>query len=133
MATFPLQIVTPDKLVFQGEAQSILVRTLQGDVRILAHHIDYSAPLSIGEAELVDAEGDSRFAACSGGLINVYKGAVRIAATTFEWADEIDVQRAREAQQRAEERLSKLTQGDEAYPVVEQKIRRALLRQRLAE
>ena len=50
MATFHLQIVTPDRMVFDGEAQSIILRTINGDICILANHIDYAAPLGIGEA-----------------------------------------------------------------------------------
>ena len=58
MATFHLQIVTPDRLVYDGEARQIILRTVGGDAAILAGHIDYSAPLGIGEAKLTDAEGN---------------------------------------------------------------------------
>ena len=58
MATFHLQIVTPDRLVFDGEARQIILRTVGGDAAILAGHIDYSAPLGIGEAKLTDEEGN---------------------------------------------------------------------------
>ena len=90
MATFHLQIVTPDRLVFDGEARQIILRTVGGDAAILAGHIDYSAPLGIGEAKLTDAEGNERSAACQGGLLTVSGGQVWVMATTFEWADEID-------------------------------------------
>ena len=59
MATFHLQIVTPDRMVFDGQAERIIVRTLRGDVCILARHIDYAAPLGIGEARVTDADGDT--------------------------------------------------------------------------
>ena len=59
MATFHLQIVTPDRLVFDGEARQIILRTVGGDAAILAGHIDYSAPLGIGEAKLTDADRKS--------------------------------------------------------------------------
>lgn len=48
MATFHLQIVTPDALKFDGQAERVLVRTITGDVCILANHIDYAAALSVG-------------------------------------------------------------------------------------
>ena len=54
MATFHLQIVTPDRMVFDGQAERIIVRTLRGDVCILARHIDYAAPLGIGEARVTE-------------------------------------------------------------------------------
>ena len=71
MATFHLQIVTPDRMVFDGQAERVIVRTLRGDVCILARHIDYAAPLGIGEARVTDADGVTRVAACSGGMIGV--------------------------------------------------------------
>ena len=71
MATFHLQIVTPDRMVYDGQAERVIVRTLRGDVCILARHIDYAAPLGIGEARVTDAEGTTRVAVCSGGMIGV--------------------------------------------------------------
>jgi F0F1-type ATP synthase epsilon subunit len=56
MATFHLQIVTPDRMVYDGQAERVIVRTLRGDVCILARHIDYAAPLGIGEARVTDVE-----------------------------------------------------------------------------
>ena len=87
MATFHLQIVTPDRRVFDGEAEKIIVRTVGGDVCILARHIDYAAPLGVGEARMTDAEGNERIAACSGGMLSVADGEVRVMATTFAHLD----------------------------------------------
>ena len=128
MATFHLQIVTPDRKVFDGEAEKIIVRTLGGDVCILARHIDYAAPLGIGEARVTDAEGNTRIAACSGGMIGVSAGEVRVMATTFEWADEIDLVRAEKAQQAAKEKLAALDHHDREFAVTEAKLKRALAR-----
>ena len=60
MSTFHLQIVTPDGGFFDGEAEKLIVRAIDGDVCILARHIDYAAPLGIGEARVTDAEGTTR-------------------------------------------------------------------------
>ena len=131
MATFHLQIVTPDRKVFDGQAEKIIVRTLGGDVCILARHIDYAAPLGVGEARVTDVEGNTRIAACSGGMIGVSSGEVRVMATTFEWADEIDLARAQTAQQAAQQRLADLTRQDKDYAIVEAKLKRALARIRV--
>lgn len=131
--TFPLQIVTPDKPVFDGMAEKIIVRTITGDACILARHIDYAAPLSIGECRVTDENGNTRSAACNGGLISVSDGSVRVMATTFEWADEIDVDRAKKAQEASEEKLNKLSPGDANYAVLEAKLKRALLRIKVTE
>ena len=128
MATYHLQIVTPDRKVFDGEAAKLSMRTVGGDVCILAHHIDYAAPLGTGEARVTDADGTTRSAACSGGMLSVSGGEVRVIATTFEWADEIDLARAQRAQEAAKARLEKLTTADKEYASVEAKLKRALVR-----
>lgn len=45
MSTFHLQIVTPDRMAYDGQAERVILRTVNGDVAILARHIDYAAPL----------------------------------------------------------------------------------------
>ena len=102
--------------------------TLRGDVCILARHIDYAAPLGIGEARVTDADGVTRVAACSGGMIGVDAGEVRVMATTFEWADDIDLERAQRAQKEALERLEALKHEDRDFAIAEAKLKRALAR-----
>ena len=53
MNSFPLKIVTPDGLQFDGTAEELIVRTTGGDVAILARHMDYVAPLGMGRAVVV--------------------------------------------------------------------------------
>ncbi|MBQ8082133.1 MAG: ATP synthase F1 subunit epsilon [Clostridia bacterium] len=127
-ATFHLQIVTPDRMAFDGEAERIILRTVNGDICILAHHIDYAAPLGIGEAKLVDAEGKESVAACAGGLLSVHDNEVRVMATTFEWSGDIDLERAKRAEAAAQEQLQILKKEDENYAIAEAKLKRALAR-----
>ena len=127
MAVFTLQIVTPDRLIYEGEAERLIVRTLTGDVCILAHHIDYAAALVPGEASVLTEDGE-RSAACSGGLLSVNDNHVRLMATTFEWEDEIDLARAQRAQEAAEEQLKNMNANDKNYALVEAKLKRALAR-----
>lgn len=133
MATFQLEIVTPDRMVYEGDAERIVIRTVAGDVCILAKHIDYTAPIGIGECHVVDAEGKTRTAAVSGGILTVYGGKVMVMATTFEWADEIDLQRAERARQEAEEKLSSLKREDREFAVASVKLKRAIARINVAE
>ena len=128
MATYHLQIVTPDRKLFDGEAEKLSMRTVGGDVCILAHHNDYAAPLGTGEARVTDAEGNTRAAACSGGMLSVSGGEVRVMATTFEWEDEIDLARAERARDNAQARLERLARTDKEYALVEAKLKRALVR-----
>ena len=128
MSTFRLQIVAPDKMIYNDEAKSIMVRTVNGDVRILAGHIDYVAPLGIGVAEVVDVNGAAKTAAINGGLISVSNGEVRVICTTFEWSDDINLARAEHAKIEAEERLKNMKQGDRDFAINEAKLKRAITR-----
>ena len=128
MADFHLQIVTPDRMVYDGQAEKIILRTVNGDVCILARHIDYAAPLGVGVAKVTDDQGNERIAACNGGLLSVDKGQVRVMATTFEWAEDIDLARAEKAQQTAKAKLEAMDHHDREFVVTEAKLKRALAR-----
>ena len=128
MAAYHLQIVTPDRMVYDGEAEKIILRTVNGDVCILPHHIDYAVPLAIGEAKVTDAQGNTRIAACNNGMLSVHGSEVRVVAVTFEWADDIDLERARRAEESAKEMLDKLKREDVDFNVAEARLKRALTR-----
>ena len=81
MATFPLKIVTPDGLIFDGQADKLIVRTTTGDMAVLARHINCVCPLGMGQA-MVEANGQRRTAACIGGLLSVVDGEVTLVPTT---------------------------------------------------
>ena len=128
MTTFHLQIVTPDRMAFDGQAEQIILRTVNGDVCILAHHIDYATPLGIGEARVTDDQGRTRVAACNGGLLSVHDNEVRVMAITFDWEDDIDLERARRAESAAQEQLQALAREDQDFAVAEAKLKRAMAR-----
>lgn len=131
MKPFHLEIVTPDGLIFNGEAESLLVHTEDGDVQILCGHADYFASVAIGRAKVV-AGGVSRIASCAGGFLSVEKGMVRLVAITFEYADEIDVNRAKAAAAQAEQRLEKAT-DEKTEKLAKAKLSRALNRIHVSE
>ena len=128
MAAFHLQIVTPDRMIYDGEAQSIRIRTVEGDTAILANHIDFAAALGIGEAHIKTADGADRYAACNGGILTMHENVCRVAAVTFEWSDEIDVDRAQKAEEVARQRLVGLQRGSQEWALADAKMRRALTR-----
>ena len=129
MNEFDLQIVTPDGMLFDGKAQKIILRTTEGDVGILAKRANYVAALSIGVAKVVTAEGE-KTAACSGGMVSVTDGVVRVVASTFEWSDDIDVARAEKAKEKAETRLEASKKSDYEHKLAEIKLKKALVRLR---
>ena len=132
MSTFPLKIVTPDGLIYDGEAERLIVRTTCGDLAILARHINCVAALGMGRATLVDASGERRYAACIGGMLSVVDGNVTLVPTTFEWAENIDAARAEASQQRAEKILHNKDASANDIRLAEARLHRALVRKSVA-
>ena len=130
--TFELQIVTPDGLIFEGDAEKLFCRTIAGDVCILARHCDYMTALGMGEARVTMADGTVRRAACIGGMLAVTGGKARLVATTWEWAEEIDKARAEASRQRAEEILARKGADARELELANARLRRALVRTSVA-
>lgn len=131
MNTFPLRIVTPDGVRFDGIAEELIVRTTSGDTGIMAGHINYVAPLGMGQATVL-VEGKKRYGACIGGMVSVVDGSVTLVATTFEWSEDIDVDRANESKRRGEEVLSDKNASDADIMLAKARIKRALVRSGVA-
>ncbi len=104
MAEFNLKIVTPNGLHFEGPAEALTVRTVTGDVSIWANHVNLVTALATGKA-FVTVNGDKRPAACSGGVLSVIKNEVTVLASTFEWKEDIDLERAKSDLEKAKEDL----------------------------
>ena len=132
MSTFPLKIVTPDGLIYNGNAQRLIVRTVEGDMAVMARHINCVAPLGMGRATVVDANGDRRYAACIGGILSVVDGEVNLVPTTFEWAESIDAARAKASMERAEKILNNKDASANDIRLAEARLHRALVRQSVA-
>lgn len=127
MSTFNLTVVTPDRQLLNEHVNGVTVRTTSGDVGILSGHSKYVAPLSIG-AMIVTSDGKTkRVAAIAGGLIKVDENGTTILTNTCEWADEIDIDRARKAKERAQQYLDSPTDLH-TIDVATLKLRRALNR-----
>lgn len=131
MREFKLNIVTPDGEEFSGNAESLLVYTDDGVVEVLAGHVDYMASLGTGKARVKLSDGE-RVASASGGFLTVDRGEVTLVATTFEWRDDIDVERAKAAKESAEG-LIKDAKDDKAMALAKAKLLRALNRLNVAE
>ena len=122
---------TPDGLIFDGQAEKLIVRTTTGDTAILARHINAVFPLGMGQA-IVEADGKRRTAACIGGMLSVVDGAATLVPTTFEWSDQIDADRAARSAKRAEDILKKKDSSDAEIQLAEAKLKRALIRKSVA-
>lgn len=104
MTRLYLKVVTPDKLFFEGEIDMLVARTIEGDVGILLNHSPLVTILDIGR--LVIKDGDERkVAACAGGYIDVRNNYITVVSDACEWEDEIDINRAERAKERASKKL----------------------------
>ena len=131
MTPFQLKIVTPDGLIFDGQAEELIVRTTSGDLGILAGHINCVAPLGMGRATVI-IDGKRRYGACIGGMVSVVNGEVTLVPTTFEWAESIDAARAEASQKRAETILHKKDASDTEVQLAQARLHRALVRKSAA-
>lgn len=104
MAKFELEIVTPERKFFKGEVESVNLTTLNGKVQILAGHVPYVTGLVPGIIKIVE-NGKERVGDISGGFIQFADNKGLILADAAEWPEEIDVDRANRAKERAEKRL----------------------------
>lgn len=132
MTAFSLKIVTPDGLIYDGQAEELIVRTTSGDMGILAGHVNCVAPLGMGRATVV-IDGKKRYGACIGGMLSVMNGAVTLVPTTFEWADKIDADRADRSYQRAQAMLNRKDSSGTDIKLAQARLRRALVRKSVAE
>ena len=132
MNTFSLKIVTPDAVEYDGLAEKLVVRTVTGDLGILAGHTNCVAPLGMGLATVV-TDGEKRYGACIGGMVSVLDGEVKLVPTTFEWSDKIDVARAALSEQRAKQVITDKSASDTDLRLAEARLKRALIRQSVAQ
>ena len=127
MTPFPLKIVSPDGMEFEGMVEQLIVRTTTGDIGILAGHAPCVAPLGMGRAMVV-VDGKKRYAACIGGMLSVSKEGVTLVPTTFEFAEDIDAARVEASYQRAKAILENKNASDTDVKLAEARLRRALVR-----
>lgn len=132
MTPFELKIVTPDGLKYDGMAEELIVRTTDGDIGILAGHVNCVAPLGMGQAMAI-IDGVKRYAACIGGMLSVMDGKATLVPTTFEWADQIDTKRSADSESRARAVLADKSASQTDIKLAEARLKRALIRQSVAE
>ena len=106
---FKLEIVTPKKIIYSGEVQSFTAPGVVGSFQVLYNHAPLLSAIGVGEVKLRDTQGNEVCYATSGGFVDVVKNNVTMLAETAERADEIDVDRAQAAKERAAKRLADRT------------------------
>lgn len=103
-STFYLEIVTPDRKFFSGEVETVILKTLEGEMGILKGHMPMVVAVAIGPIRILK-DGDWLEAVLSEGFMEIMQDKTVILVDTAEWPNEIDINRAKAAQERAKERL----------------------------
>lgn len=133
-ATFPLDIVTPERTVLSETASSIQLPAANGSLGILAGHAPLVAELGVGECVVRTASGATQQLAIAGGFVEVSREKVTVLADTAEFSHEIDIDRAEASLARARELMAAAdaTVGGGNRAEANEALRRAQARIRVA-
>ncbi len=101
-----VELVSPETVLWSGEATQIVARTLDGDIAFLPGHAPFIGALDIGVVRVWPTEGQPVAFAVHGGFVEVSDSSVSVLSDVAELADEIDVDRAKTAQRRATEAIA---------------------------
>lgn len=123
---FKVQIITPDRIFYEGEAEFLEFTTAAGEIGVYAKHIPMTTVLAPG-AVIIHKGDEETVAAVHAGFAEILGDQVTLMAEIAEWPDEIDVNRAEAARDRAEERITNKT-GDIDVRRAEFALRKALIR-----
>ncbi|MDO5332247.1 MAG: ATP synthase F1 subunit epsilon [Bacillota bacterium] len=126
--TFKLNIISLDGTVFDGQASLVSLRAIDGDLAIMAGHANYVTAIGMGTAKVVFGDDSTREAACIGGMLSVLDGECKLFADTWEWQDEIDLERAELAKANAQKKLDDIKLSKREQELAEAKLKRALVR-----
>jgi F-type H+-transporting ATPase subunit epsilon len=131
MATFKLEIVTAERMVFSDEVSALIAWGVEGQLGILPHHAPLMTMLQPGDL-MIRKDKEEEYLAISGGFLEVRPDKVIILADACERVDEIDIARAEEAKKRAQETLKVAPLTIDAA-VAEAALRRSIARLKVAE
>lgn len=125
-----IKIITPEKLVLEGEAQLVIARAIDGDIGILYNHEPAIIPLGIGELKVKNGD-DVKIFSHSSGFLKVLHNEVTVIVDSCESPESIDVERATKAMEQAKLRLE--TSDKDEAKLAEIKLKRALNRLEVAK
>lgn len=126
-STIRLELVTPERLLLSEEVDEVVAPGYEGEFGVLPEHTQYLAILNIGLLRYRKGS-ETRVIALGGGFAEVTPERVVVMAETAERAEEIDVERARRARERAEAALKEISLDDETYAKAYAALQRALVR-----
>ena len=127
-----LEIVTPERLVFRGAVEEVTIPGTEGEFGVLRGHASLLSSIDIGELRFLREQKRTRYAV-STGYAEVTATKVTVLVETAERSDQIDLERARQARDRAEEKLAKLPKDEDGFEKTRLALQRAIIRIGVAE
>ena len=124
--TFGLEIYASNKLAYAGRAQKLIIPAVDGERGFLAHHANVVEAIIPGEMRFADAEGNEHIFAVSG-FVEMINNRAKLFCLSVESPEEIDIRRAQEAKERAEEQLRQ-KQSIQEYHMNQMALARAMTR-----
>ena len=103
---FKLKVISPDRIFYEGEAIMLELNTIDGIVGIYKNHMPMTYIIAPGVMTITEADESKKVAALHAGFIQILQDEITVLAEAVEWPEEIDENRAKEAQIRAERRLA---------------------------
>jgi F-type H+-transporting ATPase subunit epsilon len=101
-----VQVVSPEQVLYEGEAEMVVCRTADGDVAFLPGHAPLLGSLGVAKVRAILSDGGEHVVAVHGGFVEVSHNRVIVLSDVAELPEQIDVPRAEAAKQRAERALS---------------------------
>lgn len=123
---FDLRIITPDRIFYEGEASMVEFNTTEGEIGIYKEHVPTTVIIAPGILTITEDE-EQKEAALHAGFVEILQDKVTIMAEIIEWPQEIDLARAQEALDRAQQRLAECSEGTDVARA-EVALRRAMAR-----
>ena len=108
--TFALRIITPDKVFYEGDVEMAEFNTTEGEIGIYRNHVPMTVIIKPGVLTITETDGEKK-AALHAGFVEILPDKVTILAEAIEWPDEIDLERAQSAEERARERIAARGEG----------------------
>ncbi|HEX7319772.1 MAG TPA: F0F1 ATP synthase subunit epsilon [bacterium] len=128
---FKLEIVTPERLMFSDDIDVLTTPTTQGEISIMAHHVPLVTMIAPGEIK-IKKNKEISFMTVTGGFIQVAMNKVTLLADAAERAEEIDVDRAERARERARKMLAEKHLDSISHTDAVAALQRSLLRLKVA-
>jgi len=127
-----LEIVTPERLAYEGDVDAVVCPGIEGELGILPHHAPLLTTLGFGELRIRTGGQEESFA-IAGGFLQVRPDKVVVMAETADLASEIDLEAAEQARRAAERQLSEGYVEGADLARARASMERALLHIRVAE